>query len=342
MKREPVIRIAHADDRSGWDSVVAHPLQTWAWGDFRREMGLDTVRIAVVQGNKIVDGWQLTFHRFPGTPFTVGYFPRGPMPTKTMIDELTEIGNKKRAIYIQVEPNVLTSNVTMKQCDNLLSPSHHPLFPKYTFVLDLTQSEDALLSSMHPKTRYNIRLAQKRGVTVSEDNSDRAFASYLALMRETTHRQRYYAHDEAYHRSMWRILHASGIARLYLASYENDVLAAWIVFVWKDTVYYPYGASSRMKRDVMAPNLLLWEIALRAKHTGLRSFDLWGALGPEPDVTDPWYGFHRFKEGYHPRLVPFVGSYDLVVNKPLYEIYKIADRLRWTYLKTRQKLSTRY
>jgi lipid II:glycine glycyltransferase (peptidoglycan interpeptide bridge formation enzyme) len=193
-----------------------------------------------------------------------------------------------------------------------------------------------MLSSMHPKTRYNIRLAQKHGVIVSEDNSDRAFESYIALMRETTQRQRYYAHDDTYHRRLWKILHTAGIAHLFQASYKGEVLCAWIVFVWKDTVYYPYGASSRMKRDVMAPNLILWEIALWAKSRGIRSFDLWGSLGPDPNTADPWYGFNRFKEGYSPNLVEFIGSYDLVINRPVYEIYKIIDRLRWIYLKLKK------
>jgi lipid II:glycine glycyltransferase (peptidoglycan interpeptide bridge formation enzyme) len=137
---------------------------------------------------------------------------------------------------------------------------------------------------------------------------------------------------------MWMAMRGSGIAHLFRASYEGEILTVWIVFVWKDTAYYPYGASSRIHREVMAPNLLLWEIARWAKRKGVRQFDLWGALGPNPDVRDPWYGFHRFKEGYRPHLAEFIGSYDLVINKPAYEIYKIVDALRWTYLKARQKL----
>jgi len=327
------VRPASSADRIAWDTAVNHPLQSWAWGEFRRRMGLDTVRIARTEGGRFRDGWQLTFHRVPGTPFTIGYFPRGPLPNKTMIDELTALGRQKHTIFIQLEPNVPANNGTMEQWNNSLTPSHHPLFPKYTFILDLSKSEDQLLAAMHPKTRYNIRVAQKRGVKITEDNSDRAFASYIALMQQTTKRQRYYAHDDTYHRRMWDVMSKSGIARIFHASYEGEVLAAWIVFVWKDTVYYPYGASSRMKRDVMAPNLLLWEIALWAKRRGIRSFDLWGALGPDPDVNDPWYGFHRFKEGYAPIRTELVGSYDLVINKTAYGIYKIADSLRWMYLK---------
>lgn len=279
-------------------------------------MGVDTARI---------NGWFLTFHKIPYTPFTVGYFPKGPLPSKKMTDELTTIGMKKKAIFIQLEPNVEKGSVSLPE-------SHHPLFTKYTFVLDLTKSEDELLSAMHPKTRYNIKVAQKHNVIVKEDNSPHAFREYLRLTSETTSRQGFYAHNENYHKTMWEVMHKAGIAHLFTATLGGEVLSAWIVFVFGDTVYYPYGASSRNHREVQAPTLLLWEIAKWARSKGLKKFDLWGAMGPKPDEHDPWYGFHRFKQGFNPKLVEFVGSYDLIINKPLYFLYTIADWARWRIL----------
>ena len=216
-------------------------------------------------------------------------------------------------------------------------PSHHPLFTKYTFILDLTKSEDELLARLHPKTRYNIKVAQKHNVKITEDNSPAAFKAYLRLTEETTSRQGFFAHNKNYHKTMWEIMRAEGIAHLFTASYEGEVLSAWIVFVWGDTIYYPYGSSSRNHREVMAPTLLLWEIAKWAKQKGLKHFDLWGAMGPsptgEPDPKDPWYGFHRFKQGFSPRLVEFAGSFDLVIKPVLYSLYTLADTIRWKLLK---------
>ena len=296
--------------------MVLHPLQSQAWGDFRKAMGIDVVR---------THDWQLTFHTIPHTPWTAGYFPKGPKPTQKMIEELKKLGKQKHAIFIQLEPN------TTKKVH--LTPSHHPLFTKYTFMLDLTKPEDELLAAMHPKTRYNIKVAQKHNVVIQEDNSPAAFAQYLRLTAETTDRQGFFAHNPDYHRTMWKIMHDAGIAHLFTASFEGDVLSAWIVFVWGDTVYYPYGSSSRNHREVMAPTLLLWEIAKWAKRKGLKYFDLWGAMGPEPDVHDPWYGFHRFKQGFNPRLVEFAGSFDLILQPFLYRLYTLADTLRWKFLK---------
>lgn len=301
---------------------TSHPLQSEAWGSFRRAMGIDVIRLG---------DWQLTFHNIPFTPFTIGYFPKGPAPTKKMIEELKKLGRRKSAIFIQLEPNLI-KNCKLKIEKFDLHSSHHPLFTKYTFVLDLTKSEEELLQAMHPKTRYNIRVAQKHSVVIKEDNSNEAFTEYLKLTAETTRRQGFYAHNEAYHTTMWHIMKKAGIAHLFTAAYQGSTLAAWIIFAWQDTVYYPYGASSREYRDVMAPNLLLWEIARWAKSKGYKKFDLWGSLGPHPDEHDPWYGFHRFKQGFNPALVEFVGSYDLVLHPILYRIYTMADTLRWKLL----------
>lgn len=333
----PSIYLASDRDRIQWDRAADHPLQSWAWGEFRKAMGIDVVRLMakglVLSERKRVDGWLLTFHTVPMTPLTIGYFPKGPIPTAAMLAELATLARQKNAIFIQIEPNVLNSLKFKVLSLKYLHPSHHPLFPTYTFVVDLTKSEEDLLRDMHPKTRYNLKIAQKHGVVIKEDYSREAFATYLQLSRETTQRQRFYAHNETYHQRMWEILHPAGLAKLFTATYQGEVLAAWIIFSWKDTIYYPYGASSREHRDVMAPTLLLWEIARWGKRHGYQSFDLWGALGPNPDLRDPWFGFHRFKQGFGPQLVEFIGSYDLVLNPFAYRLYQIADTVRWNILR---------
>lgn len=332
------IREALSSDIQQWNSFVSHPLQTWEWGNFRKQMGVDTVRLIVEKNNHISQCWQLTFHAIPHTPYTVGYFPKGPHPDHMMIEELKKLGRKKHAIYIQLEPNEEIKKSWSPPHPLLLS--HHPLFTKYTFVLDLTKSEEEMLKLMHNKTRYNIRLAQKHGVIIREDSSEASFQRYLQLSHETTERQKFYAHSSSYHETMWNALSKSGIAKLFTATYNQEIVAAWIVFCLHDTLYYPYGASSRDHREVMAPNLMLWELMRWGKSHGFKKFDLWGAIGPqpgsktsEPDRHDPWYGFHRFKEGYAPTLIEFVGSYDLVIQPFFYRLLCVADDMRWKILK---------
>lgn len=333
------------------DDISIHPLQSQEWGEFRKKTG-----VKVIQGKKFL----ITIHKIPHTSWTIGYVPKGPMPSKEIISELIKIGKQEKCIFIQLEPNVPTiENLKLKIKNLRLRPATHPLFTKYTFILDLTKTEEELLKAMHPKTRYNIKVALKNKVEILEDNSHEAFEEYLKLTNETTKRQGFYAHTEKYHRLMWETLKVESgklkdekldkdklTAHLFLAKYNPNsqlstpnsqlVLVAWILFVYKDTLYYPYGASSSLYRETMASNLMMWEAILFGKKLGLKKFDMWGALGPTPSKNDSWYGFHRFKQGYGPVLTEFVGSFDLVVNPFLYEIYKILDKVRWIFLRIKK------
>ena len=333
-----------------YNTIVNHPLQSYEWGEFRKKTGVKVIRRGLVRNNKIVDGFTLTLHKIPRTKLYIGYLPKGNQPTQELIDELKRIGKENNCIFIQLEPNVRNDQSSVIGYKSL-RPAAHPLFTKYTFVIDLKKSEQELLATMHQKTRYNIRVAEKHKVKVVEDNSKESFEHYLKLMLETTSRQGFYAHTPSYHRHLFETLansqrptanslsyHLLNATYVPPATRHPQTLTSWVLFVFKDTIYYPYGASSREYREVMASNLIMWEAIKFGKKLGLKYFDMWGALGPEPDKNDPWYGFHRFKEGYGGELVEFVGSYDLVINPALYEIYKVADKLRWGFLRLKSKL----
>jgi lipid II:glycine glycyltransferase (peptidoglycan interpeptide bridge formation enzyme) len=308
-----------------------HPLQSEKWGTFREKTGVKVI---------FEKDFILTIHPIPKTKYTIGYFPKGALPNKEMLSRLYEIGKKEKAIFIQLEPNVENNQHLKTGLGKLgLVPSTHPLFTKYNFILDITKPEEELLKNMNQKTRYNIRLAQKKGVIISEERGEGAFEEYLKLTKETTRRQKFYAHSQTYHRLMWETLKTQEInteelsAHLLTANYNGETLAAWILFVLGDTLYYPYGASSSKFREVMASNLLMWEAIKFGKKLGLKKFDMWGALGENPDIKDPWFGFHKFKQGYGPKHTEYIGSYDFVINRNLYFIYKLLDKVRWAILK---------
>jgi lipid II:glycine glycyltransferase (peptidoglycan interpeptide bridge formation enzyme) len=211
------------------------------------------------------------------------------------------------------------------------------LFTPTTFWINLTKSESDLMKSFHSKTRYNIRYAERQGVTVVEDNSDKAFEKYLELTKETSERQGFYAHTPKYHRFMWKYLHSQlvtnnskPIAHLLVARYKGEIITTWILFTYGDFLYYPYGASTDKVKNVMANNLMMWEAIKLGKKLGLKTFDLWG--------REEGKGFTKFKEGYNPQVVEFLGTWDLVINKPLYEVYKIAEKVRWYFLRLKTKL----
>src|SRR3989344_5379070 len=321
---------------SDFNKKIAHPLQSYEWGEFRHKTG-----IKVIRGGDFL----LTIHKIPYLNFNIGYLPKGNLPNKKLIEELKKIGRENNCIFIQLEPNVQSMvNGQWSMVNEGLRPSFHPLFTKYAFILDLTRSEEELLKNMRPKTRYNIKVAQKHGVKIVEDNSEKAFREYLKLTKETTERQKFYAHTQGYHKLMWQTLKMENgkwkmengnrlTAHLLLAKYKKETLAAWLLFAFKDTLYYPYGASSTEYRETIASNLIMWEAIRFGKKLGLAKFDMWGALGSDPNPKDPWYGFHKFKQGYGAKLVEFIGSYDLIINPILYQLYKLADKLRWFILK---------
>lgn len=310
-----------------FNKTAFHPLQSWEWGEFRKSWGNQLVRFSF---------GQVTLHRIPLTPFKIGALIKGPAPTKTMIDELKKLAKKEKIIFVKLEPNSAKATLGTAQFNKTIKLLREngcvpgkTLFTPTTFWIDLTKSEDELLAGFHSKTRYNIRLAQKQGVSVTEDNSDSAFEKYLSLTEETAKRQGFYAHSKKYHRLMWEQLKPAGIAHLLVAKYKGEIITAWILFVWRDFLYYPYGASTDKYKNVMSNNLMMWEAIRFGKSLGLTTFDLWG--------REEGKGFTRFKEGYNPKVIEFLGTWDLITS-PFYYPYRLSEYLRWIILRAKSKI----
>lgn len=330
-----IIREVLPEEKEKYNKLVSHPLQSWKWGEFRTKLGQRVCRAAHFRGREMVKAYQFFIHSLPKTSWTVGYFPKGPKLDKKMIETLKKIGRKNKTIFIKLEPNITRHEKKLEKLGLIRGKS---LFTKYTSVIDLTKSEEELLKGMHPKTRYNIRVAQRHGVKVEENNSKKAFEIFLNLLFETTERQGFYAHNRNFHRLQWQILQPAGISHLLTAKYKGKILAAFIVFVFNDILYYPYGASSREFKKVMAPTFLMWEAIKFGKKMGCKSFDLWGETSPDAKPSDLWYGWHRFKQGFGPETVEFIGTYDLVLNQAAYQVYKVADFVRWKALRLKSKV----
>mgnify|MGYP001577786912 CR=1 FL=1 len=304
-----------------------HPLQSKIWAEFREAWGNEVLKTKY--------GY-ITIHHIPFTKYKLGMFIKGPKPSAQMIKELKNLGTKENLVFVKLEPNVQKDDRLIKLLKNAGAVSGKTLFTPTTFWIDLTKSEEELLKSFTPKTRYNIRLAQKHGVVVKEDNSDKAFEIYLELVRETVQRQGFYAHTEKYHKLMWEYLRTkeiknkrTPIAHLLTATYQGDVIATWILFAYGGFLYYPYGASSGLHKDIMANNLIMWEAIRFGKKLGLKTFDLWG--------REPGKGFTRFKEGYNPKVIEFLGTWDLPTSS-FYWPYRILETLRWKLLRIKSKL----
>lgn len=284
---------------------MSHPLQSHEWGEFRAENGNLVSRI---------NNFQIIWSKIPLVSFYFGTLLKSEIPTKTDLEDFIKEAKKINGIGIRIEPNVQSGNMPKGLVKG------RRFFTPQTYWLDLTKSEEELLKNMHPKGRYNIKVAQKHKVEIKESDD---IDQFLLLNNLTQKRQGFYAHDEKYFRNMW--MHLKGkIAHLFVAEYQNEILTAWIIFKYEDTIYYPYGASSDKFRNVMAPSLMLWETALWGKRRGCKIYDLWG--------VEEGKGFTRFKEQFGPKLITFIGTYDLIINPVLYKLFRISENIRWQIL----------
>ena len=343
-----VCRVLYGEEKKEYDRVVDHPVQTWMWGDFQASQGHRVYRIGKFEKEKLVSGFTISFHLIPRTGWSVGTVLRSKNIDETTIEQVKKIALEQKALFVKFEPETIrkiylpggnTEEVGGEPGIPGLLVSPKSAFYPHTFLVDLTKSESEMLEAMHPKTRYNIKIANRYGVRVEEKTNDEGFEIYLKLLFETTKRQGFYLHSQDYHRQLWQRLKATDMPHILIAYYQDKAVAAFMLLGWKKRWYYPYGASVDESRQVMAPNLLMWEAMKLGKKLGYEDFDMWGCLGPGAKEGEVGFGFHRFKQGYGGKLVEYIGSYDLVVDHRWYSIYNLADKYRWRFLRAKANFS---
>jgi lipid II:glycine glycyltransferase (peptidoglycan interpeptide bridge formation enzyme) len=342
-----ITRILYDEEKNEYNKLIKHPVQTWEWGDFQITQGHKVYRLGVFENEKMISAYSVSFHYLPKVKYTIGTILRGPEVDQEMITNVKKIAADENAIFVKFEPDVYqktfdtnntptTLKVDMDFHDFKISPKVD--FYPYSYVIDLTKSENELLAALHSKTRYNIKVANRHGVVVEEATNDKGFETYLKLLFETTKRQGFYLHSERYHRELWKTLKPTGIPHIMLASYQGKELSAFMLFTLKNKLFYPYGASLDTHREAMAPTLLMWECIKYGQSQKLKSFDMWGSLGPDAKESELGYGFHRFKQGYGGQLVQFMGTYDLIIDQNLYQLYNLIDKYRWKLLRFKSSL----
>lgn len=296
---------------------MTHSLQSIQWEKARKQMGIETIRI---------DGFLITLHKVFGN-LKIGYLPRSNFPSIKTLNKLYNFGKKNNLIFIKIEPYQELNKLKNYYFIKNLKKSSHPLFPEWTQILDLTKSEEELLKLFHQKTRYNIKLAIKKNVIIKEESNNKGFETFIKLYFETCKRQKYHGHNYQYHKIIWDNF-KNNIAHILIAYYQNIPLAAYQLWFKDKIIYYVYGGTSDQYRNTMASNLLMWEAIKLGKKLGAEKFDMWGSLPPNYSLSHPWAGFTRFKQGYGTKFIQMVGSYDLIINPILYQIYSTIYPIR--------------
>ena len=215
--------------------------------------------------------------------------------------------------------------------------------PPSTVVLDLTAGEEQLLAAMKSKTRYNIRLAAKKGVEISTarcEELDSALSEWYRLYVETARRDRITLHGEDYYRTLFSLAasYGQGAAEMYLltARHEGELLAGIIVAVKGEGAWYLYGASSDRKRNLMPSYGLQWRAIRLARERGCLFYDLFG-IPPSEDPRHPMHGLFRFKTGFGGRVLNRPGCYDVALRPLPYRLYSGAEGLRRAYYRRWRK-----
>lgn len=343
-----------------WDAFVLRHgggfLQSWGWSQFQEALGRTVFRFRLDESEgAAAEDASATKER--GTvaqfmlvvqPMRFGlrrcYLPHGPLVATdtgdalerlvTVLETLRQAAVREGAIFTTIEPawprvggpvdEAGMKSLGLRQCKSIQ--------PADSLVLDLNKSEEELLAAMHPKTRYNIRLAQRHGVAVREAAYGNAhqfghdLELFWKLMTETTERDGFRPHPRAYYEKMLDVLSAKkhqGLlrVRLVFAEYQGEAVATAVMAAYGDTVTYLHGASSARMRSIMAPHALHWQLITEAKRQGFKKYDFWG-VAPENATVHPWAGVSRFKLGFGGQRVSYIGAWDLIGNEFWYRVYR--------------------
>lgn len=330
-------------------------LQSWEWGGIISREGAEILRVGVKRATKRnVSGGQdceeilaaATLIKKPlaflGGVYFYWYAPRGPIGTPDAIIFLIEEVKKinRRALFLRMEPESadgldlrLELELKSESADGSDSESNlkkllsvarrtKDIQPPKTLILDLNQEEKELLEGMHPKTRYNIRLAEKKGVKI-QAGSSADFKEFWRLMNLTGERDQFRLHGAAHYKNL---LGGQGgpdakFIKLFLARYQGRNIAAGLFCFFGHKVTYLHGASDNEFRNVMAPYLLQWTVIKIAQADGYKYYDFYGI------DEKKWPGVTRFKLGFGGRPLEFPGTFDFVFRPIFYRLYNGARKL---------------
>jgi lipid II:glycine glycyltransferase (peptidoglycan interpeptide bridge formation enzyme) len=338
------MRDATPGELARWDELVAaNPdggqiLQTRGWGEFKRAHRW-MPRYLVAEGDPSIAVLMLR-HTVPGLG-ELGYIPKGPGVSSVaqlgpVIDGLRE--RSERAFAIKVEPEIEESAEAAAALRHLrLEKSRHDVqISRATIIVDLRPTEDEMLASFKPKCRYNIRLAQRHGVTVAPVALDASSIDTMySLMASTRDRAGFTLRSKEYFSGYWRLHAAAGQGQLFFASLDGEVLAGVFATYIGKKAWYKDGGSTKGHQSVMAPHLLQWEVMRWLKSRGVDHYDL-VAVPPASELNPehPLYGLYRFKSGFSDHITEFVGTWDLPIRRRSYAAWnRAAERAahQWSY-----------
>lgn len=308
-----MIRIEKCSVGQQWDSEVlegqGHPLQLWGWGKIKSKGSWRVERVFVYENETCIGLAQLLIRPLPGPLKCLVYIPRGPVvehaKREVVLKELAGYVKKHHgAVSLVVEPDwdEMPPLAGWRQSPN-------PILMARTLILDLTQSEDALLAPMTKKTRQYIRKSESAGVEIRLASSLEDIAECLVIYKETARRAGFALHDDEYYESIFEVM--GNNSQVYLAAHEGRVVAFLWLAVSTETAFELYGGMNDEGQQLRANYILKWTAIRRCKEQGIRRYDMNGLLND---------GVSQFKQGFADHETILAGSYETPLS-PLYPIW---------------------
>ena len=319
--------------RAAWDGWLwgspggGHVLQSYEWGEFKRRLGWRPIRLVLERDGKVVGLGQFLAYNTAPVPGVLLYCTKGPwLPwddeeaVRTFFEGVRAVAGREGAHTVKIEPEVLEQHEDVKALLGGIGfrKARYDLNQKTTLVVDLNLPEEELLARMRSKTRYNVRLAARKGVEVVEPDFEEAWEIFYEWMKATSARKEDYVlrRPRDYLRGVMGAMHEAGQGHLFLAKHEGTPLAGMYVFTFGDKYWYMYGASSDEKRNLKPNYLLQWEVMRWARERGLTHYDMVGVPKAEDlDESSSLWGVYKFKEGFGGEIVDSLGCFDLPVRR---------------------------
>ncbi|MFC1651617.1 lipid II:glycine glycyltransferase FemX [Patescibacteria group bacterium] len=329
------------NQKKEWDEFVKNSpnsamQQTYLWGKFQESIKRKTYYLVLKGGEKTL--LQAIVVKHP-LPFGKSYFyiPRGPITVgndpkifEEFFNQLGLFARKENAIFVRFDPAIpvrttLGLSLQSKNYHNASGSIHQP---ENTLVLDLTKDEETLLKEMKSKTRYNIRLAKRKGVEIKQIESEKDIQDFLEINQITAKRDKFQVHDNNYYHDLLKFFKKTDPQiKLLLAKYQGKIIAAIMLSFYNQTATYLHGASSDEHRNMMAPHLLQWAGIKISKQLGYKKYDFWG-IAPSDKPNHSWSGITRFKKGFGGKEINYIPTREFVYNKLWYGLIKTVRKFK--------------
>lgn len=235
-----------------------------------------------------------------------------------------------KIVFLRIEPQIEKNNKQFM--DSLVKlgfrKTDQESQPSKTLILDITKTEGGLLTNLRQKNRYNIRLAEKKGVKIEirDKLSQGEFERFWDLVKETSARDGFVSFPRDYYEKLLEIFKNTGdyspYITIFLAKYGNKIVAVNLVMFYDETAVYLHGASDYNFRSLMAPPFLQWQAILEAKSRGMRYYDFWGI------DEKKWSGVTRFKKGFGGKEIEYIGTWDYIFRPIWYRLYNVGRKIK--------------